>query len=183
MGTIRFPPVGGCVGRGFGKLYSWGEERGSHYRHNPGHCAFCSRLESAAGPQITRSVAAAPQSSVQTEPLAAKSGKSGGPNRTSRTSTRSASPAMASTDRHHLAQYPAAQTDLGWGAGLWDYRKVPEPALTSLLAAVAKSNTIGTVDIVDFQPQTNQPSEDRHIVQDWVLQNGTWKLLAVFDGR
>ena len=92
---------------------------------------------------------------------------------------------MASEDPHHLAQYPAGQTDLGWGpgAGPWSYRKVPEPTLSSLLAVAAKPNTIGSVDIIDFQPQTRQSSEDRHIVQDWNLQNGTWKLLAVFDGN
>ena len=87
-------------------------------------------------------------------------------------------------ENHPLAQYPIAQTDLGWGlgAGPWNYRKVPEPDLSSLLAAAAKANTIGSVDIIDFQPQA-QPSEDRHIVQDWDLKNGSWKLLAVFDGR
>lgn len=83
---------------------------------------------------------------------------------------------------HRLVQYPTAQTDLGWGpdAGPWNYRKIPDPF--SLLAAVAKPNRIGSVDIIDFQPQTELPSEDRHIVQDWALQNGTWKFLAVFDG-
>ena len=92
---------------------------------------------------------------------------------------------MASRDRHNLAQYPAAQTDLGWGpdAGPWYYRKVPEPALSSLLADVSNPNTIGSVDIIDFQPHADQPSEDRHIVQDWAFQNGSWKFLAVFDGR
>jgi hypothetical protein len=64
-----------------------------------------------------------------------------------------------------------------------DNRKVPEQVISSLLAAVAKPNRIGSVDIVDFQPQTKQPSEDRHVVQDWNLKNGVWKLLAVFDGR
>lgn len=90
---------------------------------------------------------------------------------------------MVSKD--HLAQYPAAETDLGWGpdAGPWNYRKVQEPALSSLLASAANPNTIGSVDIIDFQPQTDEPSEDRHIVQDWPLQNGTWRLLAVFDGE
>lgn len=92
---------------------------------------------------------------------------------------------MTSEDRHHLTQYPTGLTDLGWGpgSGLWNYRKVPEPILSSLLAAVAKPDTIGSVDIIDFQPQTEQSSEDRHIVQDWAFQNGTWKLLAVFDGK
>lgn len=91
---------------------------------------------------------------------------------------------MAPKD-HHLAQYPTAQTDLGWGpgAGPWNYRQVQEPTLSSLLAAVSNPNTIGSVDIIDFQPQILQSSEDRHVVQDWALQNGTWKLLAVFDGR
>lgn len=92
---------------------------------------------------------------------------------------------MAPKDPHDLAQYPTTQTDLGWGpdAGPWNYRNVPEPTLSSLLAAVAKPSTIGSVDIIDFQPQTGQPSEDRHIVQDWAFQDGTWKFLAVFDGR
>ena len=91
---------------------------------------------------------------------------------------------MVSNDYRYLAQFPAAQTDLGWGqgAGPWTYRKVPEPILSYLLAVVAKPNTIGPVDIIDFQPKANQSSEDRHVVQDWALQNGTWKLLAVFDG-
>jgi hypothetical protein len=92
---------------------------------------------------------------------------------------------MASKDVYHLAEYPTGQTDLGWGSGAetWKYRKVPEPTLSSLLAAVAKPITIGSVDTIDFQPQTKQSSEDRHVVQDWNLKNGTWKLLAVFDGR
>lgn len=92
---------------------------------------------------------------------------------------------MASKDNDHLAEYPTAQTDLGWGsgAGPWKYRKVPEPILSSLLVAVANPNTIESVDIIDFQPQTKQSSEDRHVVQDWNLKNGAWKLLAVFDGR
>jgi len=92
---------------------------------------------------------------------------------------------MTSNDNYHPGEYPTAQTDLGWGpgAGPWKYRKVPEPILSSLLAAVAKPNRIGPVDIVDFQPQTTQSSEDRHVVQDWDLENGTWKLLAVFDGH
>lgn len=91
---------------------------------------------------------------------------------------------MASRD-NLLAQYPTGQTDLGWGpgAGPWVYRKVPEPILSSLLTAVARPNTTGSVDIIDFQPQTQQSSEDRHVVQDWDLRNGTWKLLAVFDGH
>jgi hypothetical protein len=92
---------------------------------------------------------------------------------------------MASQEHHHLTQYPTGQTDLGWGPGYgpWCYRKLPEPILSSLLASVAKPETIGSVDIIDFQPQTEQSSEDRHIVQDWTLQNGTWKLLAIFDGK
>ena len=92
---------------------------------------------------------------------------------------------MAPRDHRSLAQHPVAQTDLGWGpgAGPWNYRKVPEPALSSLLVTAANPNTIGSVDIIDFQPQANGSSEDRHVVQDWALQNGTWKLLAVFDGR
>lgn len=92
---------------------------------------------------------------------------------------------MSPQDNCDLTQYPTAQTDLGWGqdAGPWNYRKVPEPALSSLLAALAKSNTVGAVDTLDFQPQTKQSSEDRHVVQDWDLRDGTWKLLAIFDGR
>lgn len=92
---------------------------------------------------------------------------------------------MASKDSHQLAQYPTAQTDLGWGpgAGPWNYRKVTEPALSSILATVANTTTIGSVDIIDFQPQTKQSTEDRHVVQTWDLRNGTWKLLAVFDGH
>lgn len=92
---------------------------------------------------------------------------------------------IASKHNHYLAQCPTAQTDLGWGpgSGPWNYRQVTEPLLSFLLASVANPNTIGSVDIIDFQPQTEQSSEDRHVVQDWDLKNGTWKLLAVFDGH
>lgn len=92
---------------------------------------------------------------------------------------------MTSEGNYNLAQYPRGQTDLGWGpvSGPWSYRKVPEPDLSSLLAAVANAKSIGSVDIIDFQPQTKQSSEDRHVVQDWNLKNGAWKLLAVFDGH
>lgn len=92
---------------------------------------------------------------------------------------------MASNDHYYLTAYPTGQTDLGWGpdVGTWNYRKVPESLLSSILAAVAKPTRIESVDIIDFQPQTQQSSEDRHVVKDWNLKNGTWKLLAIFDGR
>ena len=35
---------------------------------------------------------------------------------------------------------------------------------------------------VTFQPRPKYPIEDRHLVEDWKLSNGTWKFIGVFDG-
>ena len=34
----------------------------------------------------------------------------------------------------------------------------------------------------DFQPRTQYPIEDRHLVEDWKLSNGNWKFIGIFDG-
>ena len=185
MGTICSPPVRKCAKREVGKICSQGRTGRATATTRTLCIGFLEQLTCCGASDHPAGNGRVPEAQFEPNRCQPNAEGSAGSNRTSRISSRSASPAMASTDRHHLAQYPAAQTDLGWGpgAGPWNYRKVPEPVLTSLLAAVAKPNTIGSVDIVDFQPQTDQPSEDRHVVQDWTLQNGTWKFLAVFDGN
>ena len=50
--------------------------------------------------------------------------------------------------------------------------------LRSKLAQIAIAHGAHTVS---FQPK-KCPSEDRHLVEDWKLSNGTWKFLGVFDG-
>jgi hypothetical protein len=78
------------------------------------------------------------------------------------------------------------ETDLGWGKeyGPWKYRKLHDQQLTSVLTGVADPKTIAGVDCISFQPclADGSESQDRYVVEDWELEDGIWKFLAVFDG-
>lgn len=56
--------------------------------------------------------------------------------------------------------------------------------IRSELARVSAATVTCSAHTVAFQP-SRQPEyriEDRHLVEDWELANGTWKFIGVFDG-
>lgn len=53
--------------------------------------------------------------------------------------------------------------------------------LRANLSSTSSPCIIDGVHVLSFQPFST-PNEDRYLVEDWLLQNGTWKVLAVFDG-
>ena len=57
-----------------------------------------------------------------------------------------------------------------------------ETQLRSELAQIAIESITYGVHTVAFQPRTKCRNEDRHLVEDWKLSNGTWKFIGVFDG-
>ena len=77
-------------------------------------------------------------------------------------------------------------TDMGWpeADALWVYTSLPEPQLSSELERLSFAKKIGDTDVVTFQPCPNleYASQDRYVVEDWPLENGTWSFRAVFDG-
>jgi hypothetical protein len=60
---------------------------------------------------------------------------------------------------------------------------IPDSAvnLLSELDCVSQATLACGAYTVAFQP-SNRPSEDRHLVEDWQLADGTWKFLGIFDG-
>ena len=54
--------------------------------------------------------------------------------------------------------------------------------LHSELAQIAIETVACGAHTVTFQPRTQYPIEDRHLVEDWKLSNGTWKFIGIFDG-
>jgi hypothetical protein len=54
--------------------------------------------------------------------------------------------------------------------------------LRSELAQIAIETIVYGAHTVTFQPRAQYPIEDRHLVEDWKLSNGTWKFIGVFDG-
>ena len=54
--------------------------------------------------------------------------------------------------------------------------------LRSELAQIAIETVVCGAHTVTFQPRTQYPIEDRHLVEDWKLSNGTWKFIGIFDG-
>ena len=54
--------------------------------------------------------------------------------------------------------------------------------LRSELARIAIETVTCGAHTVTFQPRTEYPIEDRHLVEDWKLSNGTWKIIGIFDG-
>ncbi|KAF8894907.1 protein serine threonine phosphatase 2C [Gymnopilus junonius] len=78
-------------------------------------------------------------------------------------------------------------TDMGWpeADALWVYTSLPEPLLSSELERLSLAKFIAGTDVVTFQPCLNREyaSQDRFVVEDWPLVNGTWTFRAVFDGH
>ena len=76
---------------------------------------------------------------------------------------------------------------MGWPNvdALWVYTVLPEPHLSSDLARLSFANSIGDTDVVTFQPCPNPQfsNQDRFVIEDWSLPNGTWYFRGVFDGR
>ena len=54
--------------------------------------------------------------------------------------------------------------------------------LRSELAQIAIETIEYGAHTVTFQSRTKYRNEDRHLVEDWRLSNGTWKFIGVFDG-
>lgn len=77
-------------------------------------------------------------------------------------------------------------TDMGHPEAdcLWYYTPLSEPSLSSELERLSFANSVGDSDVVSFQPCPNpeQYSQDRFVIQDWSLPNGTWTFRAIFDG-
>lgn len=83
--------------------------------------------------------------------------------------------------------YTRKTTDMGWPDldALWMYNVLPEPFLSSELSRLSFANSIGDTDVVTFQPcpDPKVSNEDRFVIKDWSLPNGTWFFRAIFDGR
>jgi pyruvate dehydrogenase phosphatase len=56
--------------------------------------------------------------------------------------------------------------------------------IRSELARVSVATVISGAHTVAFQPSRRPEDriEDRHLIEDWELTNGTWKFVGVFDG-
>ncbi|TFK44607.1 protein serine threonine phosphatase 2C [Crucibulum laeve] len=78
-------------------------------------------------------------------------------------------------------------TDMGWHEedALWKYTHLSEPLLSSELARLSYATIIGDTHCVTFQPcpEPDLSNQDRFVVQDWPLSDGTWSFRAVFDGH
>lgn len=89
--------------------------------------------------------------------------------------------------RQRTMSYARKTTDMGWPDldALWMYNVLPEPFLSSELSRLSFANSIGDTDIVTFQPCPNPDvsNEDRFVVKNLSLPNGTWSFRAIFDGR
>jgi len=68
---------------------------------------------------------------------------------------------------------------------LWVYTVLPEPHLSTELERLSFAKSVDDTDVVTFQPCPNHDdrSQDRFVVQNWALPNGTWSFRAVFDGH
>ncbi|RDB25034.1 Protein phosphatase 2C C10F6.17c [Hypsizygus marmoreus] len=78
-------------------------------------------------------------------------------------------------------------TDMGWPEydALWKYDLLSEPELTSELARLAEASSSHDTDCVTFQPFPDPAvgNQDRYVVLQWPLANGSWLFRAVFDGH
>ncbi|KAJ7045368.1 protein serine threonine phosphatase 2C [Mycena alexandri] len=65
------------------------------------------------------------------------------------------------------------------------YTVLEEPQVSTELARCANAQTIESTSVVSIQPCTtySERSQDRFVVADWPLADGTWKFRAVFDGH
>jgi len=86
-----------------------------------------------------------------------------------------------------MANLHKKTTDMDWpeADALWLYTVLPEPQLSLELERLSLAKSVDDTDIVTFQPCPNydERSQDRFVIQNWVLPNGTWSFRAVFDGE
>jgi hypothetical protein len=61
---------------------------------------------------------------------------------------------------------------------------VPVEEIRSELARVSVATVMRGAHTVAFQPSSRPEYriEDRHLLEDWELANGTWKFAGIFDG-
>lgn len=66
----------------------------------------------------------------------------------------------------------------------WTYTLLPEEVAARELARLSLPATVGDTDAVTFQPATSADdrNQDRFVIENWSLSNGTWTFRAVFDG-
>ncbi|KAJ7713951.1 protein serine threonine phosphatase 2C [Mycena maculata] len=69
-----------------------------------------------------------------------------------------------------------------WGQ---TYTLLAEPQVSEELARLANAHTIGATDVVSIQPclTHTERSQDRFVVADWELSDGTWRFQAICDGH
>ncbi|KAJ6593757.1 protein serine threonine phosphatase 2C [Mycena capillaripes] len=65
------------------------------------------------------------------------------------------------------------------------YTVLAEPQMCAELARCANPQSFGSTDVVSMQPcpTPSERSQDRFVVADWALTDGTWRLHAVCDGH
>jgi pyruvate dehydrogenase phosphatase len=65
------------------------------------------------------------------------------------------------------------------------YTVLAEPQLSAELLRCANPQTFGATDVVSMQPCPNpsERSQDRFVVVEWALADGTWRFHAVCDGH
>ncbi|KAJ6475215.1 protein serine threonine phosphatase 2C [Mycena vitilis] len=65
------------------------------------------------------------------------------------------------------------------------YTVLAEPQLSAELARCANPQSFGSTDVVSIQPcpTPSERSQDRFLVTEWPLSDGTWRLNAVCDGH
>lgn len=65
------------------------------------------------------------------------------------------------------------------------YTLLTDPDLSERLARLANAQTLASTDAVSLQPclTPSERSQDRFVVADWELADGTWKFQAVCDGH
>lgn len=56
------------------------------------------------------------------------------------------------------------------------------PDILASLLQISSASVVCGAHVLSFQPVESKTNEDRYFVQDWVLENGEWKVLAVLDG-
>jgi hypothetical protein len=62
--------------------------------------------------------------------------------------------------------------------------KLSAQQLRSELARISVAGVVCGAHTVSFQPDCRPQyrTEDRHLVEDWELDSGSWKFIGVFDG-
>lgn len=78
-----------------------------------------------------------------------------------------------------------ASTDMGWGGEKWTYRLLAQDQINpELLQKCQMHGTNGHVDYASFQPCASYEarSQDRLVVQNWIMPDGQWTFSGIFDG-